>query len=259
MLATATQWRQAMGLTISYKLTTDLTRTEDVRRLVETMRQHALDIPFKEVGTVKEFVGEDSDYRSDSSEGDRWLKLQSSGFFSAGGSSFAVAPIHVIAFSTWPGEGSEPANFGFCKYPAFIPSDENGGPEIPTDLTGWRWRSFCKTQYASDPKCGGIKNFLRSHLCVVKLLDFLKQTGLIAVEVQDEGGYWDKRDLAASAKEVGQWNVLIAGFVSGFRSATEGKIIEAPITSFPNFEHLEAKGLERLAELLERLRQDSGQ
>ncbi len=244
-----------MGLTISYKLTTDVTKTGDIRQLVETMRTHALDMPFKQVGSVKEFVGKDTDYRSDGSEGGRWLKLQSSGFFTAGESSFVIAPIHIIAFSTWPGEGCESANFGFCKYPDFFPAGEDGGPEIPTGLTGWRWGSFCKTQYASDPKCGGIENFLRSHLCVVKLLDFLKQTGLMTVEVQDEGGYWDKRDLTALTKEVGQWNVIIAGFVSGFRSATEGKIIEAPITSFPNFEHLEAKGLERLAELLERLRQ----
>ena len=248
-----------MGLTISYQLTTDLTKTNDVRQLVETMWQYALDLPFKEVGHVKEFIGDDTDFRSGGTEGDVWLKLQSSGFFTAGEKSFAVAPDHAIAFSTWPGEGSEPANFGFCKYPEFIPPDDDGGPQIPTGLAGWRWGSFCKTQYASDPKYGGIENFLRSHLCVVKMLDFLKQTKLMTVEVQDEGGYWDKRDLKALAREVGQMNEIIAGFVSGFRSATEGRIIEAPITGFPNFEHLEAKGLERLADLLRQLGRNEGQ
>ncbi len=46
-----------MGLTISYDLKTDLKRPQDVRRLVEAMRQHALDLPFKEVNEVKEFKG----------------------------------------------------------------------------------------------------------------------------------------------------------------------------------------------------------
>ena len=127
---------------------------------------------------------------------------------------------------------------------------------MATKLKGWGWSSFCKTQYASDPKAGGIENFLRCHLSVVKMLDFLKQTGLVAVDVRDEGEYWEKRDLEALAKEVGDWNVLVAGCVSAFRTAAEGKSIEAPITSFPNFEHLEAKGLERLEELRRRLKDE---
>src|SRR5438128_894221 len=65
-------------------------------------------------------------------------------------------------------------------------------------------------QYASDPECGGIQNFLRCHLCVVKLLDFIKTTGLVQVEVSDEGEYWDKRDLGQLAREVGEWNEFIA-------------------------------------------------
>ena len=30
---------------------------------------------------------------------------------------YRVAPTHVIAFSTWPGQGCEEANFGLCRYP----------------------------------------------------------------------------------------------------------------------------------------------
>jgi hypothetical protein len=148
-----------MGLTIHYRLRTELTNPKDVRQLVETMRQHAMDLPFKEVG---------------GSEADRWLKIQSSGYVAAGRGMLAVAPLHVIALPTWPGEGCEPANFGFCKYPAFFPSPTKG-KRVPTRLSGWRWTSFCKTQYASDPKAGGVENFLRCHLCVIKMLDFIKQ------------------------------------------------------------------------------------
>jgi hypothetical protein len=35
-----------MGLTIHYRLTTELTKPKDVRQLVETIREHALDLPF---------------------------------------------------------------------------------------------------------------------------------------------------------------------------------------------------------------------
>ena len=44
-------------------------------------------------------------------------------------------------------------------------------------------------------------------------------------------------------------------FASELRTTadTEGKSIEAPITGFPNFEHLEAKGLDRIADLRRKL------
>jgi len=243
-----------MGLTIHYRMTTELTNPMDVRKLVATIRQHALDLPFTEVGEVKEFVGAETNFRSGDEE-DRWLKIQSSGYVAAGRGMLAVAPLHVIALPTWPGEGCEPANFGFCKYPAFFPSPTNG-KRVPTMLSGWCWSGFCKTQYASDPKAGGVENFLRCHLCVVKMLDFIKQTGLVTVDVKDEGKYWNTRNLMALGKEVGEWNDLVAGMVSEFRTEAEGKGIEAPITGFPSFEHLEAKGLERLAELRRRMRGD---
>ncbi len=127
---------------------------------------------------------------------------------------------------------------------------------MATHLDGWRWGSFCKTQYASNPDCGGINNFLRSHLCVVKLLDFAQRTKLITVEVQDEGGYWEKRDLEKLAGEVGQWNELIAAFSGILHDAADkqGATIESAIMGFPNFEHLEAKGLPRLQTLRARFR-----
>ena len=51
-----------MGLTIHYSLHTSLDKTEDIRLLVETLRQHALDLPFLEVAEIVEFQGRDADY-----------------------------------------------------------------------------------------------------------------------------------------------------------------------------------------------------
>lgn len=192
-----------MGLTVHYTVTASLSKPQEVRQLVEAIRQHALDLAFKQVGEIKESKD-------------------------------------MIGFSTLPGDGSEPAKFGFCKQP-----------------TGWRCQSFCKTQYASDPRCGGIENFLRCHISLVKLLDFIKAIGLATVMVRDEGGYWENRDMKKLAQEINEWNELVAGLASEQRekAEAEGNKVQATITTFPNFEHLEAKGLERIAELRRKLGQ----
>ena len=62
--------------------------------------------------------------------------------------------------------------------------------KIKTGLgSTWRYSGFCKTQYASDPECGGIPNFVRCHLCVIHLLDRIGQLPTMKVEVNDEGKY----------------------------------------------------------------------
>jgi hypothetical protein len=238
-----------MGLTIHYTLQTKLTKVEDVRALVHALRQHALDLPFKEVNELVEFSGKDIAH-DDQDDPDRWLKIQAGEYVDDPRHSYPVSPLHIIAFTTFPGDGSEPANFGLCKYPASIvvPGTTR---RMRTKMGGWRWQSFCKTQYASDPEYGGVPNFLRCHLCVVKLLDFVKKTDLIEVEVKDEGGYWDQRDLQKLANVAGDWNQMIAAFAGQLKDAAqaEGMSIESAIAGFPNFEHLEAKGLEQLKKL----------
>ena len=150
-----------MGLTIHYDLKTDLTKSQDVRHLVEATRQHALDLPFKEVDEVKEIKGAETG-GDDKSDPDRWLKIQSSVFLAQGESYHSVPANHIIALSTWPGEGCEQANFGFCQYPSHVKLPS--GKKLATKKDGWSWHSFCKTQYASDPKAGGIEKIGRAHV-----------------------------------------------------------------------------------------------
>jgi hypothetical protein len=231
-----------MGLSIHYGLTTDLAETADIRRLVEAVRQFTLDLPLESVGEVVEFTAGDDE---PDDETDRWLRIQSESYVQIGDSYHSVAPTHGFAFSTWPGAGCEPAHFGFCTYPEF---GDVQGERLPTGRPGWSWRSACKTQYASNPSCGGVQHFLRCHLAVVKILDFFQATELTEVEVSDDSGYWKQRDLEALVREIGKWNELIAGFAGKLKD-TLGPTIEAAITAFANFEHLEAKGLERLSDL----------
>jgi hypothetical protein len=183
----------------------------------------------------------------------RWLKIQAGRYVTEGDCHFRVEPTHVIAFSTWPGEGCEAANFGLCRYPDSVELQPATGrkKKLATHLDGWSWQSFCKTQYASSPNCGGLQNFLRCHLCVIKLLDFARSTGLMTVDVSDEGGYWEHRDAKKLASEVGDWNEMMAALAGELKDAASahGMHLESAIAGFQNFEHLEARGLQRLARL----------
>ena len=117
---------------------------------------------------------------------------------------------------------------------------------MPTHLDGWHWWSFCKTQYASNPACGGLPNFLRCHVGLVRLLDHAADIGILA-EAKDEGGYYEQRDAAALVTEIEEWNKLIAGAVGAMKDTLESlgqnaQAFESEITRYPDFEHLEAKG-----------------
>lgn len=140
--------------------------------------------------------------------------------------------------------------------------------QVRTHLSGWRWSSFCKTQYASDPRCGGAANFLRCHISVVTLLDRIAKLPTLAIEMDDEGRYgpskysddwkqaraegreptypWHKGkyDPKALVAEVGDWNQLIASFAGAFKDAARktGFDCESAIAKFPNFESLEFRG-----------------
>jgi hypothetical protein len=72
------------------------------------------------------------------------------------------------------------------------------------------------------------------------MLDHAQQLDILA-SVNDEGDFWEKRDIKALAQEVGEWNEQMAGLVGQLKDMFGGDF-QAPITQFPDFEHLEAKG-----------------
>jgi len=190
----------------------------------------------------------------------RWLLIQADATLKLDEHSWlGVPPTRIIAFGTWPGEGCEAANFGLCQYPATV---EYQGKQIRTEMAGWRWSSFCKTQYASDPKCGGVENFLRCHLLVVAMLDHAKSLGCLT-EVNDEGKFWENRDVEALVKEIGSWNQMIAAFGGKLKDVLGGGV-EMLISEYPNFEQLELAGqsqlppeIEELAKLIKQVSQKS--
>lgn len=225
-----------MGLTINYSLKLNDDDEAKARQIVEQLRQRALDTPFKSVSEIVEFTGKSADHEHlHPQDPNLWLLVQACRYIQRGDTFFRVAPQRVIAFKTLPADGSEAANFGLATYPKTI---EIRGEQLPTEADHWCWSSFCKTQYASNPKAGGVENFLRAHLAVVALLDAAAELGVLE-EVADEGGYWEKRDGKALADEVDHWNTVIAGFAGRFKDMLGG-LAASEITKFPNFEHLEA-------------------
>jgi len=239
-----------MGLTIKYILSADVSESE-ARKLIHLLHQAARDLPFTAIGEVVELKGvlaEQRHYPEDHQHfnllGSGWEPLtydwRVTGPTSSISRSADVYPSHLIAFEAMPGEGCDPAGFGLCRYPEFV---EVGPRRIRTGLVGWRWSTFCKTQFASNPKCGGVENFLRCHLSVVALLDKAKALGF-KVEVDDEGGFESRRSVPELLREVGICNENIAAFFSILQSVG-GPGVRGEIQRFPNFEHHEVVGLNK--------------
>lgn len=238
-----------MGLTIHWIFQSNTRTPAQARQQLAALHGRALDLPFSDVGEIIEVQGADCDFENgEADDPHRWLLIQACRCIEMPGHDDSrrchVTPTHVLAFETLPGDGCEAANFGLCRYPTHIevnhPRQPGERQRIRTGLTGWSWGSFCKTQYASNPECGGVQHFLRCHLAVISLLDFALSLGILD-EVSDEGGFWDQRDVRALAQQVGEWNQMMAGFVGQLKDSF-GEEFVAAITDFPDFEHLEAKG-----------------
>jgi hypothetical protein len=240
--------KHQMGLTIHYSLTTRGGEA-DARNVITSLHQGAHDLPFKTLGDIVDLSGAACSFdRRERDDPLHWMLCQAEGSVklqqtrrATGHRSEAwlsVAPSRIIGFNAWPGDGCEEANFGLCQYPEEIFSPSFG--TVKTKLSGWHWHSFCKTQYASNPDCGGVANFLRCHLTVIALLDQAKKLGCLE-EVSDEGGFWLARDVGALVKEIGSWNQMLAAF-GGMLKDVLGDGLKIAISEYPNFEQLEAAG-----------------
>ncbi len=154
----------------------------------------------------------------------------------ADGNYCAVLPWRGWLVNVLPGAGCETAMFGLCQYPKRI---KHEGQSIPTKLdTGWRFHSFCKTQYAGEH---GWENFLKCHLMVVSLLDFWRRQG-VRVKVNDEGGYWKSRSIEKLRVELQSYDRLVASMGGVFKDVDGGLSVKSPIFDYTNFERLEHEG-----------------
>jgi hypothetical protein len=128
--------------------------------------------------------------------------------------------------------------------------------EFPTRRRGYySWHSFCKTQYAGNPKLGGEANFLKAHLALIELLDQIDATG-VKVRIRDDSRYAKHRNVDRLLRSLRDWDAIIARVAGAFGDAlgSEPGAVMAPIKARPDFEHLEAKGIAVLKKLAARQR-----
>jgi hypothetical protein len=236
-----------MGLTIGYHLTFKGSN-EQAHSVMCALHQTALDLPFKWVSDLKELHGPACSVNAHPAEDPTRLLVaclvEAVPFITAEGaedglhvevSSQPVGPEAVIGFYTLPGDGCAEAGFGLCRYPEFAQTPHG---RMRTGLRGWYWHEFCKTQYASNPRFGGVPNFVRCHLGIIALLDKAKSLAC-KVHVNDDGDFWLTRDLKRLLTAVSDYNGLVASFVGRLADETE---LKAPIRDYPDFEHWEALG-----------------
>lgn len=252
-----------MGLTVYYEWKTraDLA---SARRTIVNFHAMARELPFDEVSEIYEqdspdgesaFVPYDHSFR----QGGLYLSRKRGD----GEQELVDVPaLHALFFYVHV-QGAESASIGLASHPPVvlhredvIERDEDGSEsgriigqgdpiEFPTRRRGcYSWHSFCKTQYAGNPKLGGEANFLKAHLSLIELLDQIQASGL-KVRVRDDSRYAKHRDVDRLLRSLRSWNAIVARVAGSLGDALEdasGSLI-APIKDRPDFEHLEAEGI----------------
>ena len=256
-----------MGLTIHWGL--KYTGRRDPVAQLEKVRQRAMDLPFVSVGNIVHLKDDQCDFEKYPRGSElQWMLIQAESSLNdpeIKGRSYRVKPLELIGFEVNVAPGSEPANITLTKTPAeFMTRDHRF---IKVRGRGWKGGSFCKTQYASNL---GIPNFLRAHISVITLLEFIKTLPAWKVEINDEGDYGDnwscpdwqeadaegrervyatypgKHDVKALVEEVGEWNGMIAAFGGALKDAL-GSGVVSPIFKRSDFEHLETEGIKDMS------------
>jgi len=263
-----------MGLTIYYDWKTKIDLPA-ARRLIARFRAMALKLPFDTVSEIREQDAPDGKpvyrpYDRAFRMGDLYLSRTRG---DAAEETVAVPARHALFFSVNV-RGAESAPIGLATHPPVvlhredvIERNKDGSErgrhfgqgdtiEYPTRRRGcYSWHSFCKTQYAASPKLGGEANFLRAHLSLIELLDKIRATG-VAVRIRDDSGYARHRDANRLLRSLRDWDATVAAIVGTVTDALgdkAGKVV-APIKDRPEFEHLEAKGMEVLQKMAARQR-----
>jgi hypothetical protein len=263
-----------MGLTIHYDWKTKVDMPS-ARRVVAKFRAIALKLPFDKVSEIHEQDPPDGkpvfrQYNHSFRQGDLYLSLRRKD----GDQELVRVPaIHALFFNVYV-RGTESASIGLANHPPVVLHREDviernndgsecgrlvgqGDPvEFPTRRRGYySWHSFCKTQYAGNPRLGGEENFLKAHLSLIELLDQIQATG-VKVKVRDDSRYAKHRDVDRLLRSLRDWNAIVARVAGGLGDALgdQSGMLIAPIKERPDFEHLEAQGINVLRKLAARQR-----
>jgi hypothetical protein len=225
-----------MGLTLHFSLALPATQSRDevVTRLRQ-LHESAGRLPFEAVGPMTstaagDTLGDGTESRDQLSQLFRiwaWLQLDPSTTDADG----EILP-DAEGFAIILGAHSEPAMVGLAWVP---PRDEEWKP-LPDEPSAWRWHCACKTQYASIESD---EHFVTCHTTLVSLLDEAARLGF-ELEVHDEGGYWESRDVDRLLAEMRKMNGIVARLGGALHDAIGTKhSVQGAIFEHPEFERLE--------------------
>jgi hypothetical protein len=215
-----------MGLTVYYdwKAKIDM---PTACRLIAKFRALAVKLPFDKVSQIYEqdppdgkarFVRYDHSFR----QGTLYLdRTRADGDKEV----VHVPALHALFFNVHV-RGAETASIGLASHPPVVVHREDtiernndgsergrhfgqGDPvELPTRRRGYySWHSFCKTQYAGNPKLGGEANFLKAHLSLIELLDRIQALG-VRVRIRDDSRYARHRNVDRLLRSLRDWTLL---------------------------------------------------
>jgi hypothetical protein len=258
-----------MGLTIHYewKIKSDVAAA---RRAIGQFHALAQALPFDQVSEIYEQDSPDADftyrrYEHSFRHGELYLARNRAD----GDEEMVHVPaLHALFFNVYV-QGAETASIGLASHPPVVLHREDVierndagtehrrlvGQGDPIEFPTWRrgyysWQSFCKTQYAGNPDLGGEANFLRAHLSLIELLDQINASGA-RVRICDDSNYAQHRNVNRLLQSLRDWDAIVARFAGHLSDAfgDEAGAVVAPIKQRPDFEHLEAKGIEVLRKL----------
>ena len=189
-----------MALSIRYTLSIKRADTSSVRETVRELLDYSRSLPVLQHSKLIELIGTQCHYRCRDS---RHASLLATAplLVDRDAVLHRVQPDHIIAFTALPGLGCEHLHIGLATYPGVNAVTARSS----TDNGTWFWQGFCKTSNAAAGELGGVSNFLRCHLSVTRILDRASQLG-ISVSVEDDGGFWDNRNLTELALHVTSLN-----------------------------------------------------
>jgi hypothetical protein len=224
-------WKDIMGITIHYKLSTEKPwSSESVREWLKLVAGHARHLGCESVGEIQSAT-----MCPDLTEL-RFKKATRLQKKSACAEAGWLVTIYI-------GDGCGPLTLGLCKYPIWRTAWKGRRwREVPSGLPeGWVFGWYCKTQFAGQH---GPAHFIRCHKTVVSLLDFCRKAG-VNVSVQDEAGYWERRDEHELLTMVRRNEVMLAalgGVLKDMTGKRRDRKIKSVIFAYPNFEQLEHEG-----------------
>ena len=220
-----------MGLTIHYQIGFKGTAEELLGKL-QTIKNTCMDLPYEQVDEIQHQKYSKADYQFykgleqrtfyPNNTAENMQKTQA--LYQARGINREAlieydvyhrtkrfSPIEIIQWNVWAGEGCEGTDFNFFK-----------------KKTWWHCHSFTKTQYAEQ--------FVKCHLLVIKVLDLFKEQGF-TVKVNDEGHYWETRDLKVLAENINDYTDMLKTVLGSITEQVlkAGFVVESNIENCENY------------------------